>query len=53
MVGRSNDNPHAMTRTFSGSPIGSNISGRNTPEFPTYKSNVSIERQSDHFNELV
>jgi hypothetical protein len=28
---RSRDRPHAMTRTPSGSPIGANISGRNTP----------------------
>ena len=31
----SNDSPHAMTEISSGSPMGSNISGRNTPEFPT------------------
>ena len=32
---RSNDNPQAMTDTSSGRPMGRNISGRNTPLFPT------------------
>lgn len=32
---RSKERPQAMTDTFSGSPMGSSISGRKTPEFPT------------------
>ncbi len=31
----SRESPQAMTDTLGGSPIGRNISGRNTPEFPT------------------
>lgn len=34
MVGRSSERPHAITFTSSGRPMGSNISGRNTPELP-------------------
>ena len=32
--GRSRLKPHAMTRTFSGKPMGRNISGRNMPLLP-------------------
>lgn len=32
---RSKERPQAMTDTFSGSPMGSSISGRKSPEFPT------------------
>ena len=35
IVGRSSDKPQAMTLTSSGIPMGSIISGRNMPEFPT------------------
>jgi hypothetical protein len=34
IVGRSSDKPQAITLTFSGRPMGRNISGRKIPEFP-------------------
>lgn len=63
MVGRSSDRPQAMTFTFSGNPIGRNISGRNIPELPTWNVNkdtqfnwswtfyfyILIDRTSIHF----